>query len=132
MKRVNQQGISEIREFLAANHKLGGDHFSASMLDAWASDAEFQVGEGNPARIEIPAADSVRGWAVEYTISPAGLRTVVYVDGREHDYAAVVSLMDDEIRERLHAELSPCDEQQFFDAYAAAHEEKFGQIFGVN
>lgn len=70
---VNEQGLNEIKEFLAANHKKGGDHFTRDMLRAWAADAEFQLAEGNPATIEIKSLDSVRGAAIEYTISDAGL-----------------------------------------------------------
>lgn len=33
------------------------------------------------------------------------------------DFEAAVNLMDDGIREALHAELAPCTEQEFFDAY---------------
>ena len=42
---VNDTGLAEIQEFLADNHKLGGDHFTADMLRAWAADAEFQLAE---------------------------------------------------------------------------------------
>lgn len=45
----------------------------------------------------------------------------------EIDFAAAVEMMDDEIRERIHAEIAPCTEQEFFDAYAAAHKEQFGE-----
>lgn len=72
---VNAAGLAEIKEFLAANHRLGGDHFTDDMLQAWAADAEFQLAEGNSATIEIKSWDSVRGAAVEYTISDAGLDT---------------------------------------------------------
>lgn len=47
------------------------------------------------------------------------------------DFEAAVNLMDDEIRESLHAELAPCTEQEFFDAYCKAHEEKYGEKFAV-
>lgn len=70
---VNEQGLNEIKEFLAGNHKKGGDHFTRDMLQAWAADAEFQLGEGNPATIEIKAWDSVHGYTQEYRISEAGL-----------------------------------------------------------
>jgi hypothetical protein len=43
------------------------------MLNAWASDAEFQMGEGNPPSIEIKAWDSMNGCTQEYTISEAGI-----------------------------------------------------------
>lgn len=70
---VNEQGLNEIKEFLAANHKKGGDHFTRDMLQAWAADAEFQLSEGNPATIEIRAHDCIHGYTMEYRISDAGL-----------------------------------------------------------
>lgn len=47
------------------------------------------------------------------------------------DFEAAVNLMDDEIREALHMELAPCTEQEFFDAYCKAHEEKYGEEFSI-
>ena len=44
---------------------------------------------------------------------------------------ACAVLMDDEIRERLHAEMAPCTEQEFMDAYCEAHLEKFGERFAI-
>ena len=70
---VNEQGLNEIKEFLAANHKEGGDHFTRDMLRAWAADAEFQLAEGNQATIEIKSWESVHGCTQEFTISNAGL-----------------------------------------------------------
>jgi len=70
---VNETGLNEIKEFLAANHKKGGDHFNRSMLLSWASDAEFQLSEGNSASIEIRASDSIHGRTEVFTISDAGL-----------------------------------------------------------
>lgn len=42
------------------------------------------------------------------------------------DFESAVHLMDDEIREKLHFDLAPCTDQEFFTAYEKAHEEKFG------
>ncbi len=70
---VNSTGMQEIRQFLADKHKLGGDHFDESMIRAWAADAEFQLGEGNPASIEIRSFDSISGHTENYTITDAGL-----------------------------------------------------------
>lgn len=70
---VNAQGLAEIREFLAENHKLGRDHFDDAMIRAWARDAETQIGEGNDATIEIRSSNSKSGYTVCYTISDAGL-----------------------------------------------------------
>lgn len=47
--------------------------------------------------------------------------------GTEIDFDVAVSMMDDEIRENLHSEITPCTEQEFFTAYAAAHKAQFGE-----
>lgn len=73
MKTINKIGKQEIREFLAANHKLGGEHFTDSMINAWAADAEFQMAEGNPPSVEIRSWDSVTGRTVEFTVSDKGV-----------------------------------------------------------
>lgn len=44
-----------------------------------------------------------------------------------NQWDAIVNMMDDELREDLHMELAPCAEQEFFDAYAKAHAERFGE-----
>lgn len=72
IQTVNEIGLQEIKEFLAANHRKG-DYFSNDMLRAWAGDAEFQLGEGNPASIEIKAHDSIHGRTQEYYISKRGV-----------------------------------------------------------
>ncbi len=43
------------------------------------------------------------------------------------DFDAAVNLMNDDIREKIHAKLAPCTEQEFFTAYEKAHREKFGE-----
>ena len=53
-------------------------------------------------------------------------------DGQTVDYGGAVMLMDDEIREELHSKVSPCTEQEFMDAYCAAHFAKYGEEFIVN
>ena len=70
---ANGKGLAEIQAFLAEKHKLGGDHLDRSMLQAWAQDAEFQLGEGNPASIEIRSFDAVSGHTENFTISPEGV-----------------------------------------------------------
>lgn len=47
--------------------------------------------------------------------------------GVEINFDAAVNLMDDDIREMLHEEIAPCTDQEFFDAYCKAHEDKFGE-----
>lgn len=55
----------------------------------------------------------------------------VTYNNNQVDFEAAVNLMDDEIREALHAELAPCTEQEFFDAYCKAYEEKYGEEFAI-
>lgn len=76
---VNEAGMREIAEFLGENHKHavhsgeGANYWTDSMLRAWAADAEFQAGEGNPAMIEVRGMHSVSGTPVTFTVSDAGL-----------------------------------------------------------
>jgi hypothetical protein len=70
---INSTGLAEIHAFLTENHKLGGDHFTPDMLRAWAADAEFQLGEGNGASVEIRSFDSVSGHTEIFTVSDAGI-----------------------------------------------------------
>lgn len=74
-REVNETGLREIKEFLARNHKKGGDYFTRDMLQAWAEQAEFQMREGNPPSIENRAYESVNGYTQEYTISDEGITT---------------------------------------------------------
>lgn len=43
------------------------------------------------------------------------------------DFAAAVALMDNELRELLHAELAPCNDQTFFNHYCEAHRARYGE-----
>ena len=45
----------------------------------------------------------------------------------EIDFGSAVAMMDSEIREEIARELAPCTEQEFFDAYSKAHEDKYGE-----
>lgn len=69
--------------------------------------------------------------APEYTDDPAKTidtpraATVENMSGTVINFAAAVNLMDDEIREQLHAEGYE-SEQDFFAAYEKAHKKKYG------
>ena len=56
---------------------------------------------------------------------------VVDWNGREIDFDAAVALMDDDICEELHEELSPCTEQRFFNAYLEQHYTDYGEEFTI-
>jgi len=55
----------------------------------------------------------------------ASTMTVINQSGKGIDFNAALSLMDDDIREALHAE-GYDTEQAFFSAYEQAHAEKYG------
>lgn len=46
--------------------------------------------------------------------------------GKAVDFDAAAQYMDGDLREDLHNRLAPCSNQKFFEAYAAAHADKFG------
>lgn len=48
----------------------------------------------------------------------------------EH-FDQAVALMDDEIREAVHADLAPCSEALFAWEYCKRHERKYGEPFAV-
>lgn len=56
---------------------------------------------------------------------------VVDWNGREIDFDAAVALMDVDIREELHEELSPCSAQRFFNAYLEQHYADYGEEFTI-
>lgn len=55
------------------------------------------------------------------------MTTITNEFGVEINFDAAVNFMDDEIREMLHQEIAPCTDQEFFDAYCKAHEDKFDE-----
>ena len=46
-------------------------------------------------------------------------------------YNTAVALMDDDIRENLHAVLSPCADIDFLTAYMDAHKNKYNEDFTI-
>lgn len=46
-------------------------------------------------------------------------------------FNTAVSLMDDEIREDVHADIAPCTELEFLKEYMKRHKEKYGTEFRV-
>lgn len=51
---------------------------------------------------------------------------------RRINFEAAIEMMDDDIREAIHAKLAPCSRQAFMDAYCEAHRARYGQPFVVN
>ena len=48
------------------------------------------------------------------------------------NWESIVNLMDDEIRESVHADLAPCTDEEFLEEYKQRHLEKYGEEFIVN
>lgn len=51
------------------------------------------------------------------------------INGALVEFEYAVPLMDDELRESIHASLSPCSEQEFYTAYEQAHFKKYLEDF---
>ena len=47
--------------------------------------------------------------------------------GVEIKFDVAANLMDDELREAVHAAIAPCSEQEFFDEYCRRYEETNGE-----
>lgn len=58
--------------------------------------------------------------------------TKVTINGQRIDFDAAANLMDEALREEIHAAMAPCDPQAFADAYCKEHERRFGETFTVN
>lgn len=54
---------------------------------------------------------------------------IIY-DDHEFDFDAARNLMDDELCEQIHGTVET--EQEFVDAYAKAHADKYGDEFVIN
>lgn len=56
----------------------------------------------------------------------------VMLHGNEIDFDVAVELMDEDIRDRLHITMEPCSNQEFMDAYAKVHADKYDEEFVVS
>ena len=46
-------------------------------------------------------------------------------------FDAAVELMDNDLREEIHKELSPCSDEKFLCEYEKRHFEKYGEEFKI-
>jgi hypothetical protein len=60
------------------------------------------------------------------------MKAMITLNGEQIEMDVAVHYMDDEIREAIHEEMAPCPDQQFVDAYVAAHKQKHGEDFTIN
>lgn len=71
----------------------------------------------------------------EYDLTPAELETIcaglaAFERERQHaKFLAACEMMDDDLRESIHAGLAPCTDSEFLAAYRAAHLAKHGAEF---
>ena len=100
-----------------ADAMAGVTDAEVTLLDRCADDAQRQrIKDGS--------------WSV--SVTGANLWGPVTLNGKPVDFDAAVNLMDDEIRERLHSKFDEGQEQEFLDAYVAAHAAKYdGKKFSV-
>lgn len=69
---INTKGLIQIHQALGQHHKLGADHFTPNMLNAWAQEAEDSFNNGNGCCFEIRGFDSNTGAPVIVTIAEDG------------------------------------------------------------
>jgi hypothetical protein len=55
------------------------------------------------------------------------MRNVINQYGIEIDFDVAVTMMDDDIREKIHFDLAPCTDQEFFDEYVKRHAKLYGE-----
>jgi len=56
----------------------------------------------------------------------------VSLNGKMIDFALAIQVMDQDLLEELRTELESCSDQEFVDAYAQAHQKKFGEDFIID
>ena len=116
-----QPNIQEyIKRLIREDMKKGANKMKFTIkpefLDLWGSDA-YEDTEITLDTVERCAA----GWEKPLDEVLDQLNPV--------NYNAAVALMDDDLREEIHADLSPCSEAAFLVEYAKRHEQKYGQPF---
>lgn len=52
--------------------------------------------------------------------------------GQVEEFSTFEQYMDDELRERVAWEISPCTDQEFLDRYVELHYETFAEEFVIN
>lgn len=97
-----EQAEEDLRNFSDAEMLIPADMTPESYMEIWNSLVAEQIEQ---AEVETDDGDYVR-------------------------FNAAVALMDDEIRETVHAE-GITDPQKFFDRYCELHREKYGEDFTV-
>lgn len=72
---LNENGEAQVRDFILA-HRKNIDYLMHSERLAYSNDVDFQLAEGNPPTVEIPALYSRSGVPVTYTVTAEGVDTL--------------------------------------------------------
>lgn len=117
------EGEDRRHEWLEEMHRRFDSYMNASMWDHVGSDGVCtdDAWEAIGAFVEFCTYDRVCD-ANGNTLFKDAL-------GVAHDFDAAIHLMDDDLRKRLANEMCPCTPQEFIEAYARRHREKFGEGF---
>lgn len=70
---INEQGLDEIKRFLATYHRLGADNLTLAQMEDWAYEAAQAYEATGEAAIELKAWDCVLGCPKELVLNEAGL-----------------------------------------------------------
>lgn len=113
----------DVKTNLTLTEKAANVYVGTDPLDIY----EYETEDG--LRYDVEGATEEHGLTDAEVIELLESWDIVTDGVNEIDFDLAVSLMDDEIREKLHSEMSPCLKQEFYDAYCEAHEEKYGTPF---
>lgn len=111
---------NEVKAYIAAYLTNCGQDLDEWSVNAMADALYGELGGASPDEMD---GDSFTAFLEEW----GGCVADTY--GEPVDFEAAAQLMDDELREELHDKMAPCSRQEFFDAYAKRHHDKFGDDF---
>lgn len=72
-KRVNDRGLRYLADWIKATAKEGEHVIDAQNLDAWATEAEESMGNGNPPMVEMNEIATISGRPETFTIPADGI-----------------------------------------------------------
>ena len=84
---------------------------------------------GESGGVVVTAAWRISMDDIRHEMAELERKTMVLLHGQPRRFDACVALMDDGLREQLHADMAPCAPQTFLDAYVDAHLEKYHEEF---
>lgn len=79
--------------------------------------------------VEEETGDYVNAWYTQLELIPYDAAAHVLIG---HSWDSIVALMDDDLREEIHADFAPCGNYEFLREYMKAHAEKFGEPFTIS